>query len=617
MQLWQIAESYSDPFLIYDILKRAGMNLFTLTDHNRIDGCLRLKEKYGDEIIISTEATVSFPDDGNKIHLLVYGITESQFEEIQRLRKDIYEMRDYLRENEIAHSVAHATYPVQGERFSIDHLEKLILLFDTFESINGARNRRDNISWTGILKRLTPECMDRLSHKHGIEAFGKTSWVKGFTAGSDDHAAIFPGMTYTETEARDVSSFLEAIKAKRTRASGRHGDYRSLVYQIYKITSDYTRHNGDDSSSLLSQLSERLFEKKPLGLLNRIRIRKIKSLAKKDGNEIYRALYELAQGIKENGFSSPEEAIEFADSKISVISDEFLRTAFKSLEKDLAKADLFEVVRHISSYLPGLFLALPFLISFRHLHDSKNMAGDLAMQLGLENTDEPLRVLWFTDTINDLNGVSYTLREIAAIAGSAGVDLKLVTSLPPADIPADLPVNIINLPSVYTFKLPYYDHCKLNIPSILNALREMHLFDPDRIYISTPGPVGLTGLLGAKLMNTPCTGFYHTDFALQAREIVEDESVADMVESYTKWFYSLTDAIKVPTEEYRNMLTARGFDTARLSLFHRGIDITHFSPILENTRRNVIEHYDWNRALQNIFEDHHITPNSEYEEKIA
>ena len=150
--------------------------------------------------------------------------------------------------------------------------------------------------------------------------------------------------------------------------------------------------------------------------------------------------------------------------------------------------------------------------------------------------------------------------------------------MPPADTPDNLPPYIINLPSVYTFKLPYYNHCKLNVPSILNSLKQMQLFDPDRIYVSTPGPVGLMGLLGAKLMNVPCTGFYHTDFALQAKKIVEDKSASDMLESYTKWFYSLTDNIKVPTLDYINILKGRGFDPAKLSIFRRGINLTLFSP---------------------------------------
>ena len=578
MQLWQIAESYSSPFLIYDILRKSGMSLFTLTDHNSIDGCLLLKERYGDEILISTESTVAFPEDGCKIHLLIYGITESDFAEIQRLRRDVYELREFLRERDIAHSVAHATYPVQGEKLTIDHLEKLILLFDTFEVINGARNRRDNLSWENLLKRLTPECIENLTVKHNIEPFGEQPWIKGFTGGSDDHAAVFTGTTYTESRVSGAGNFLEALKRKETEALGRHGDYRSLAYQIYKITYDYSRQNGGGSGSLLTQLSERLFEKKPLGLLNRIRIRRMKRQARRNGNDIYRALHGLAQGIKENDFASPEEALDFADCKIALISDECLRASFTCLEKDMAGANLFETVRHVSAFLPGLFLSLPFLMTFSHIHGSRNLAGDLASSLGLEETNAPTRILWFTDTINDLNGVSYTLREIGSIANATGIDLKIVTSLSSADTPDNLPFDIINLPSVYTFKLPYYNHCKLNIPSILNSLKQMHFFDPDRIYVSTPGPVGLMGLLGAKLMNVPCTGFYHTDFALQAKKIIEDKSAAEILESYTKWFYSLTDRIKVPTEDYVDILKGRGYDPAKLSVFRRGLDLALFSP---------------------------------------
>jgi hypothetical protein len=79
-------------------------------------------------------------------------------------------------------------------------------------------------------------------------------------------------------------------------------------------------------------------------------------------------------------------------------------------------------------------------------------------------------------------------------------------------------------------------------------------------------------------MNTPCTGFYHTDFAHQAKKIIEDKSVAGMLESYTKWFYELTDRIKVPTHGYVDILKSKGFNPSKLSLFRRGIDLTFFSP---------------------------------------
>ena len=40
------AESYTEPELIYQTAKENGMTYVTLTDHNRIDGALLLKQKH-------------------------------------------------------------------------------------------------------------------------------------------------------------------------------------------------------------------------------------------------------------------------------------------------------------------------------------------------------------------------------------------------------------------------------------------------------------------------------------------------------------------------------------------------------------------------------------------
>ena len=82
----------------------------------------------------------------------------------------------------------------------------------------------------------------------------------------------------------------------------------------------------------------------------------------------------------------------------------------------------------------------------------------------------------------------------------------------------------------------------------------------------------------AMLLSVPCVGFYHTDFTLQAREINRDESVASILESYTRWFYSLMDETRVPSAEYVELLANRGFDRRRLSVFTRGIEPELFRP---------------------------------------
>ena len=130
------AESYTDPEFIFQTAKQRGMTFVTITDHNRIEGSLSLKERYPGEVFTGVEATATFPEDGCDVHVLVYGLSQAEFAEIDRLRQDIYELRDYLKQRNLAHAVAHATFAVNG-RLTLEHLEKLVLLFDHFEGING------------------------------------------------------------------------------------------------------------------------------------------------------------------------------------------------------------------------------------------------------------------------------------------------------------------------------------------------------------------------------------------------------------------------------------------------------------------------------------------------
>lgn len=572
MQWSRMAESYSDPFSGCEKALRAGMTFFTLTDHNSIDGCLMLRERYGELIINGVESTVSFPEDDCLIHLLIYGMTEKQFSEIQLLRKDIYQLRDFIKEQDLAHSVAHATYGIQGKSLTPVHLEKLIVLFNTFEIMNGARNRSDNMAWQAILESLTPESIYDLQRKHGLKPFDDTPWEKGFTGGSDDHAGIFTGRTYTLARAESPERFLQAIKNKETKAGGRHGDYQSLVYSIFKIIYDFSRTRSKVvSRTLIGELMEKVFEEKPVGLINRLRIKRLRRRAKKTQSEIYRSFLDLAGGIEKQKFLAPDDAIQFIDSRVTRISDAFLSRFLVSLGDGVDVLSLFRHAKNMGGSFSGILLALPFFLTLKHMHENRAVVERLVSNLGMEDFKEGRKILWFTDTINDLNGVSETLREIGWLCSGIGFDLKIVTSLPRDADTGNLPSNVINLGCIHSFRLPYYNHFAFNIPSILGSLKEIYNFDPDRIYISTPGPLGLIGLLASRLMHVRTVGFYHTDFTLQAREIEQDRSVPELLESYTKWFYSKTDEIKVPTNTYLSILKSRGFPSEKLSVFKRGI----------------------------------------------
>ena len=82
-------------------------------------------------------------------------IIERQHADIQHCRDSVFYLVDYLRAQGIVHVVAHPLYGV-NDRLSIEHFEKMLLLFKNFE-MNGARNDVANDGLEAILKALSPE----------------------------------------------------------------------------------------------------------------------------------------------------------------------------------------------------------------------------------------------------------------------------------------------------------------------------------------------------------------------------------------------------------------------------------------------------------------------------
>ena len=78
----------------------------------------------------------------------------------------------------------------QNEKLTADHIEKMFLLFDTFEVKNGARAERYNRCIASLISSLTPERINRLADKHDIAPQGLTPWHKGMVGGSDDHGTV-------------------------------------------------------------------------------------------------------------------------------------------------------------------------------------------------------------------------------------------------------------------------------------------------------------------------------------------------------------------------------------------------------------------------------------------
>ena len=575
-------ESYTDPFYIYDRAIKKDMDLVSITDHNKIDGALLLKEKYPSKVITGVESTTYFPEDGCKIHVLIYGLNEMQFEMINHVRKDIYELRSYLLETGLTHSVAHASYQVNG-KLKQSHLEKLILLFDIFESVNGGRNALNNLGWKHVLDHLDADHIEELYQKHRIEPASDDPWIKGYTGGSDDHAGIFIGSSYTQAQAANQAEFLQAIRAKNSVGIGRHNDFHSLAFTVYKVAYDFSKHQAGKKKEnpLLSSVTEALFENRSLDLGNKLRIRTIKGLADIRGDELKKNLAALLDTLNNSRDLEVKDKLDKVYLHISDLADSYFKILLDSIESDIQDLNLIKLIRNFSMSIQGVFLILPFFTSIKHMNSSVDLLADFRKEHRIPEPEKSRRTLWFSDTINDLNGVSVTLKEMGHKAISYGRDLQIVASMLDNEISSEIPPNLINLPHMYSFRLPYYESYLMKVPSVLKSVKLIAESEPDQIVISTPGPVGLVGLLMAKLLNVHCIGIYHTDYHAEASHIIEDEAIPNLILSYERWFYSQMDEIRVPTREYAAILEDRDIHAKNVKLLRRGIDANEFVPLTD------------------------------------
>ena len=194
-----LPECATPPKEVYDLAKRRGMDLVTITDHDTIDGCLAIADR--PDVFISEELTAWFAGEQQAVHVLCFGISPADHEWLQAHNRDLEACASYLHENEIACSLAHPFYAVEAP-LTPAHRRRLAQLFPVWETRNGSRARELNM----------PAAIY-------IETHGGTG-----TGGSDDHAGVDIGRTYTETPpAATPEQFLRHIREGRAEAHGEQG----------------------------------------------------------------------------------------------------------------------------------------------------------------------------------------------------------------------------------------------------------------------------------------------------------------------------------------------------------------------------------------------------------
>ena len=126
-------ESYNDPHEVYALLKRRGMDLVTVTDHDSIDAVEPLR-RYPD-FFLSEEVSCR-TSAGTHLHMGVYGIEERHHIELQRRADDMASLLAYLDEQQLLFSVNHIFSGLTGTRTDAD-FDEFAAHFPAVETLNG------------------------------------------------------------------------------------------------------------------------------------------------------------------------------------------------------------------------------------------------------------------------------------------------------------------------------------------------------------------------------------------------------------------------------------------------------------------------------------------------
>lgn len=223
-------DSYNDPDEVYRLAKARGMDFVTFTDHDTVEGCLRFQDRYPerDDFFVSVEVETFFPRTGHRIHVNVFDLTRAQHAVIDRKRRSIFDLVEYLRAESLLYSANHLFQSYRMRQAPEDFVGTMLALFDVFEVKNGSMAYQHNA--------LVEDLLTTVKRKKGSLAL---------IGGSDAHtyppvASVFtmaPGGTWRE--------FLEAVKRGECLSWGTEMGFTKVLGDVYRMLGNHYRSITD------------------------------------------------------------------------------------------------------------------------------------------------------------------------------------------------------------------------------------------------------------------------------------------------------------------------------------------------------------------------------------
>jgi glycosyltransferase involved in cell wall biosynthesis len=576
-------ESYLEPDTVYGLAKIRGMTHVTLTDHDSIEGALRVAHL--EDFIVGEEVTAYFPSEALQVHVLVWGIDELQHRELGELRFNVFELVAYIRAQGIAHALAHPFSLVAGGLRG-EQLESLLPLFDVWEVRNGLSCRAENELAEDVVARSAG-----LSARLSGSAPGSVVRQLGACAGSDDHTGLDIGCTYTQISLEaDAAGPLSALMSGSGRPCGPHGSTARLA------------HNGVallGSQSVAGSRIQRAWALATTPLARQV-------LMRPGGRRFATRAYSAVAASRRLWPGGKDEPIDAAirgfaadvlrDGLDRGVDHEELQArvedawcaAMRGLLGDAPHLELtaltgdkkrLSAIAHAQSLLAPYLLASGFHARQRRhaLSVTERLAErGLALRPGAKTMP---RVAMFTDTYEEINGVATVLHELVDHATSLGWPFTMVSagaerrSQPGREV----------FPAIDSRSLDVYPGFPMALLPILETLRWCEESEIDIIHAATPGPVGLVAWLLANSLDLPLVGTYHTDLPNLGFHLTGDHLLRESLWAYVRLFYDQCTVVFCPSAATRLELVDHRVKS-RLEPFPQGVDCRLFDPARRDAR---------------------------------
>lgn len=180
-----------DPLLLYEKARARGMSFVSFTDHDTMDAYDRIGWTR-EGLVPGVEVKILDQDKvGHTVHINVYLLNRSQFEEIERIARgarDIELLLEYLRAENLPFTFNHPFWHEPGEKLNARAVVELAEKFPVLEY---------NL---GRIKKLNRLVLELAAEKN-----------RGVAAGSDSHTGDI-GRIFTVARGGDFREFFESVK---------------------------------------------------------------------------------------------------------------------------------------------------------------------------------------------------------------------------------------------------------------------------------------------------------------------------------------------------------------------------------------------------------------------